>query len=391
MTTPRIRLGDLLVSTKVISDAQLEEALGAQKGSGRRLGEVLVALGHVTELQVAQTLSHQLSIPWVNLHHVDFSRELLNLVSGDVAVASRVVPIYVRKVRQQGDVLFVATDDPLNEASLLQVAQHVGMPVKAMVASALELRNALRVYYGRIVPGPEPLASRLVLGPPSIPPESIDELEIDVDVPISKVASVRPPALHEAEGGEPAHDGASASSSSASASSHDTKHSSHDTKHSGSDTKPLRATPAPSIEPGPVTQTRTTISLDPPPPEEPPPVPTDALALGSAPRKRPASRPKMLTLTLLDGTKVSLPSPAPAEVATPPEHHLTTRDLIQALHLHAEGKDVSAVLRDVHWETLFATLLSVLLRKGLIADWEFVEEWQKQLARRAGGESSGDE
>src|SRR4051812_20115463 len=81
---PRLRLGDMLVAAGIVTPADIDEALAVQKGSGRRLGEVLVSLGKVTEHQLAQVLSNQLSIPWVNLHHVDFSRELLNLVSGEL-------------------------------------------------------------------------------------------------------------------------------------------------------------------------------------------------------------------------------------------------------------------------------------------------------------------
>jgi type IV pilus assembly protein PilB len=32
---------------------------------------------------------------------------------------------------------------------------------------------------------------------------------------------------------------------------------------------------------------------------------------------------------------------------------------------------------DVNWERLFASLLSLLLKKHLISDWEFVEELKK--------------
>lgn len=148
----RIRLGDLLVSTRVISTAQLDEALSRQRGSGLKIGEVLVALGHVSEIQVAQVLSHQLSLPWVNLHHVDFSRELLNLVPGSLAERGSLVPVYLRKVRRDGQTLFVATDDPLHTAIFEELSAEVGLPVKVMVASGSEVRNAIRVYYRREVP-----------------------------------------------------------------------------------------------------------------------------------------------------------------------------------------------------------------------------------------------
>ena len=339
--TARIRLGDLLVSSNVVTEAQVSEALAKQKETGKRLGETLVALGYVTELQVAQTLSHQLSVPWVNLQRVDFSRELLNLVSADIAVSSRVVPVYVRRVRQQGEVLFVATDDPLNEQALLAVAAHVGMPVKAMVASALDLRNALRVYYGRVVSAPEPFA------PP--PPSPEEELEIEVDVPVSVVHSLRP-AMREALAADP----------------------------------PSEAAPIPATRVKPRAKDEPTPAVGTPRDTQPTAEPTPARAATPAPdeprprKKRTApSRPRMLTLTLLDGTTVKLPAPSQGAEEPSQGEHLTSRDLVQALLLHAEGKDVSEVLPNAQWQTLFATLLSLLLKKGLLADWEFVEEWTK--------------
>jgi len=391
--TQRIRLGDLLVASKVVTEAQVDEALVRQKETGRRLGETLVSLGYVTELQVAQTLSHQLSVPWANLLHVDFSRELLNLVTPDIAVSARVVPIYVRRVRQQGDVLFVATDDPLNEAALLAVATHVGMPVKVMVASALDLRNALRVYYGRDVAAPEAPAPSTT-APPA--PAGGEELEIEVDIPVSVLESLRPVAGQLAERGP---------------------------KDVAQDTSALVATPtadegeaAPipvtKRKPGRVPEASATETA-----EQAPSAAKAAMMAAAAPdearttqakskqargkrtqtsddtrpeetaslrQKRAPTGPRMLTLTLLDGTSVKLPAPTQAAETEPSaEHHLTSRDLIQALLLHAEGKDVSAVLRDAHWETLFATLLSLLLKKGLVADWEFVEEWTKMRRARS--------
>jgi type IV pilus assembly protein PilB len=380
--TVRLRLGDLLVASNVVTDAQVAEALAKQRQTGRRLGETLVSLGYVTELQVAQTLSHQLSVPWVNLHHVDFSRELLNLVSADVAVACRVVPVYVRRVRQQGDVLFVATDDPLNEQALLAVAAHVGMPVKAMVASALDLRNALRVYYGRVVAAPEPIAP---------PPPSDAELEIEVDVPVSVVHSLRPDAAS-----EPAPIPATRVKPKAKEEPEPSALVQASPKVSAPGTEAFKVTAeeTPSTQPAgaDVSSTPTTANEAPepmveafkPPPGEAPPKETGGASDAVRPRKKrqAPSRPRMLTLTLLDGTQVKLPAPTPQTEETSAEHHLTSRDLIQALLLHAEGKDVSAVLRDAHRETLFAALLSLLLKKGLVADWEFVEEWTKMRRQK---------
>jgi hypothetical protein len=107
-----------------------------------------------------------------------------------------------------------------------------------------------------------------------------------------------------------------------------------------------------------------------------------------APRR---NRPKMISLTLLDGTTISLPTPKRrskppteeviARKAPPGEElsdQLTARDLVSALRAVAHGADASEILgTEPRWEALFSALLSVMLRKGLIADWEFVEEFRK--------------
>lgn len=59
---------------------------------------------------------------------------------------------------------------------------------------------------------------------------------------------------------------------------------------------------------------------------------------------------------------------------------LTARDLVLALRVVAHGADADEVLgSNVRWESLFAALLSLMLKKHLIADWEFIDELKKNL------------
>src|SRR5689334_12876466 len=148
METPRVRLGELLVRAGLISGTQLEEALAEQRKNGKRLGSLLVELGLVSETQVTQILSQQLSVPWVSLHHIDFSRQLLNLVPIDIVERYCLIPIYVRRVRGLGDALYVAMDDPTNGRALDEVAARAGLHVRPMIAPPSDIRAAIRVYYG---------------------------------------------------------------------------------------------------------------------------------------------------------------------------------------------------------------------------------------------------
>ena len=61
-----IRLGDLLVKGKIITQEQLEEALQLQAGSGLRLGEVLQQNGFITEKQLISTLMDQLGVEFID-------------------------------------------------------------------------------------------------------------------------------------------------------------------------------------------------------------------------------------------------------------------------------------------------------------------------------------
>ncbi|HEX4448493.1 MAG TPA: hypothetical protein VH044_17230, partial [Polyangiaceae bacterium] len=149
------RIGELLVEAGVLSQSQLEQALFAQRKDGRKLGQLLIELGLVTEVQLTQTLSRQLSVPWVSLYHVDFSRSLLNLVAREAAEKYCLVPIFVRRIRKQGDTLYVAMDDPTNDAAIDDVARAAALPVKPMIACPSDIRAAIRVYYlGEAPPAP---------------------------------------------------------------------------------------------------------------------------------------------------------------------------------------------------------------------------------------------
>lgn len=77
MPTRRVRIGDLLVEHKIISEAQLGEALREQKKSGRKLGRVLVENGYVDEDQLLMLLSEQLHIPYVDLSRFELAPDLV--------------------------------------------------------------------------------------------------------------------------------------------------------------------------------------------------------------------------------------------------------------------------------------------------------------------------
>ena len=63
----KVRLGEILVQQKLLTQEQLKLALDEQKRSGRKLGRVFIEQGYVTEEEISQALAKQLQIPYVNL------------------------------------------------------------------------------------------------------------------------------------------------------------------------------------------------------------------------------------------------------------------------------------------------------------------------------------
>jgi type IV pilus assembly protein PilB len=325
------RIGELLVEAGVLSQSQLEQALFAQRKDGRKLGQLLIELGLASEIQLTQTLSRQLSVPWVSLYHVDFSRSLLNLVPRATAEQFCLIPIFVRHERKLGDTLYVAMDDPTNEAAIGEVAQAAALPVKPMIACPSDIRAAIRVYY---LGEDAPAASAPSL-PQAVPAPAPREAG-----PRATPAGATPP--------EPARP---------------------------ADAQPPKSGPVESVAPAATRDRR--------------PEASSAEAEERAARPPRRGRARMISLTLLDGTTISIPGPPKKRVSRPEleasqvepaalSDQLTARDLVSALRAVSHGADASDILgTEPRWEAMFSALLSILLRKGLIADWEFVDEFRK--------------
>ena len=94
-TGPRkkIRIGDLLVEHKVISNEQLMAALKDQKTSGRKLGKVLIEKGYLTEDSLLDFLSRQLQIPFIDLKFYKYDTKVVKLLPETHARRYRAIPL----------------------------------------------------------------------------------------------------------------------------------------------------------------------------------------------------------------------------------------------------------------------------------------------------------
>src|SRR3970282_2374549 len=80
MKPKKIRIGDLLIANKVMSQEQLNTALADQKKSGRKLGRVLIENGFLSEDQLLNFLAQQLNIPHIDLKRYNYKTEVVRLI-----------------------------------------------------------------------------------------------------------------------------------------------------------------------------------------------------------------------------------------------------------------------------------------------------------------------
>ncbi len=139
----RRRMGEILVSAGVITDEQLDAALNEQKTAwNRHLGAVLVDLGFVSEDTVAQALAAQIKVPYVRLVHETPKPDALTLLSRALAHHHTCVPL-----RFERDVLVVAMANPMDLVAIDDIELATRRTIKPVVASASEIKGALRQHY----------------------------------------------------------------------------------------------------------------------------------------------------------------------------------------------------------------------------------------------------
>jgi MSHA biogenesis protein MshE len=138
----KIRLGDVLVAQKAISQDQLRIALEQQKKSGRRLGRVLVEQGFVNDEQICEAISRQLNIPYVNLKFHNFSADVVRRLPEAQARRFRAIVLEDRRASA-----LVGMADPTDLFAYDELGRILQKDIElAVVSEALLLQTIDRIY-----------------------------------------------------------------------------------------------------------------------------------------------------------------------------------------------------------------------------------------------------
>ena len=143
-----LRLGELLIKEGLLTEAQLEKAINAQRQEGGRLGEVLIKLKLVKEEEVVLVLGKQLGIPYFTLGtgmlKPASDQGLESLLPQDVALKNSVIPL-----SRTLNSLTVAMFDPLDLILIDNLKKITGCEINPVIATKSDIQKATELFYGK--------------------------------------------------------------------------------------------------------------------------------------------------------------------------------------------------------------------------------------------------
>jgi MSHA biogenesis protein MshE len=140
----KVRLGEILVQQKLLTEAQLGSALEQQKKSGRRLGRIFVESGFVTEDEISEALARQLKVPFVNLKYFDTRSELVNKLPETLARRFRAIVL-----EDLGNAWRVGMADPTDLNAYDEIVRVVKRDISLAVVSETTLLATIDRIYRR--------------------------------------------------------------------------------------------------------------------------------------------------------------------------------------------------------------------------------------------------
>ena len=143
----KVRLGDLLISKGIITQAQLEKALELQKGSGRKLGETLVEESIVNDEVLARALADQFGVDMVDPQNMTIADEVLNLLQPNILKKHKLIPFEFDPNNM--NVVRVAMADPMDLAALDDISIITNLQVEPAIATQRSIMLALDKLFGQ--------------------------------------------------------------------------------------------------------------------------------------------------------------------------------------------------------------------------------------------------
>lgn len=124
------KLGEMLIHYKIITPKQLKEGLKIQKNKEKRIGEILIDLGRVTQDEINWILGKQLNLPYVQVNVGNIDIQLSKDFSEYTLRKFKIVPMM-----ELDDEMIIAMADPTDEEAIEMIKEVTKRKLKFVLAS----------------------------------------------------------------------------------------------------------------------------------------------------------------------------------------------------------------------------------------------------------------
>lgn len=137
------RIGQILVDLGFLTDEQLEVVLEEQEQQpGTLFGRIAEEMQLITDDQLSQALAEQMGMQTVSLEEFNFEEEVLEKISETMAQLYRVVPL-----KFENNLLTVATCDPQNLTIQDELRTFLGFDIAMVVATERDVLQSITRHY----------------------------------------------------------------------------------------------------------------------------------------------------------------------------------------------------------------------------------------------------
>jgi type IV pilus assembly protein PilB len=151
------RIGQILVDLGFITDDQLAMLLEEQsQNSGQKLGKTAVDMGLINDDQLVLALAEQFGLQTVDLEGFVPPDEARTAVTDSMAQLYRVIPLQLRD-----NVLTIATCDPQNLSVQDELRRFLGYEIRQLVASENQVLRSIDKFFNAEVESIEKIISEL--------------------------------------------------------------------------------------------------------------------------------------------------------------------------------------------------------------------------------------
>src|SRR4051794_22129536 len=133
------RIGEIVVALGFATEAEVDAAVEEGRQSGRATGRVLYDRGTINKNQLAQAIAARTQISYIDLRSLELEERALKAIDGNTAARYRAVPVQYL----DDDTLLVAISEPSNVLAVDDIALMTGLNVRAALTTEEQLEELL--------------------------------------------------------------------------------------------------------------------------------------------------------------------------------------------------------------------------------------------------------